>query len=49
MAASRMVTHTLIILDNMAEKTPVTWLTILKYVLAAILGALTSGGVQALS
>lgn len=48
MAVSRMVTHTSIILDNMAEKTPVTWVTILKYVLAAILGALSSGGVQAL-
>lgn len=44
-----MVTHTSIILDNMEQKTSVTWLTILKYVLAALLGALTSGGVQALS
>lgn len=48
MAGSKMVTLTSIILDNMAEKTPVTWLTILKYVLAALLGALTGGGVQAL-
>lgn len=48
MAVSKMVTHTLIILDDMAEKTQVTWVTILKYVLAAILGALSSGGVQAL-
>lgn len=48
MAGSKMVTHTSIIHDNMEQKTPVTWLTILKYVLAAILGALTSGGVQAL-